>query len=161
MAGVWRLPPGKSGRKHVNPWEFLKTTGKFTTLQFEEVNGWSVGQVFLLEPREKSHGQVDEATLPLCVMHLRKRERNISFVCQVLEIHLQESPRLDLKNRLPPIPKGSKAGTGEFPSKRLCDLGSSPIHLGSCNFGERISGNPRCFFGVLLCDGTWNACQKA
>ena len=50
---------------------FLKTRERFTTLQFEEVNGWSVGQVLLLEPREKSHGQVDEATLPLCVM-LRK-----------------------------------------------------------------------------------------
>ena len=139
---------------------------------------------FFLEPKEKSHGQADEATLPLCVMvrklHVfpsEKGKKHQFCLPRKWEIHLQESPRFDLKNRhikktkfskffprsselFPPIPKGSKA-PGEFPSKRLCDLGSSPIHLGSCNFGERISWNPRCFFGVLLCDGTWNACQKA
>ena len=89
----------------MDPWDF-GDNGKFTTLQFEEVNGWSVGQVFLLEPREKSHGQVDEATLPLCVMlrklHVfpsEKGKKHQFCLPRKWEIHLQDSPRLDLKNR--------------------------------------------------------------
>ena len=37
MAGVWRLPPGKSGRKDVDPWDSWDN-GKFTKLQPREMN---------------------------------------------------------------------------------------------------------------------------
>ena len=85
-------------------------------------------------------------------MHLRKGERNISFVCQVLEIYLQESPRLDLKNPLPPIPKGSKApGVSISLKRRIVTLAVHPSTWEVATLESEFLGILGVFLVLLCC----------
>ena len=95
-----------------------------------------------------------------------RNDRNISFVCQVGDSSARKNLqgwiwKIDLFfssfpssppiiGTLPTHPEGFQGAQANF-AQRLCDLGRSPqIHLGSCDFGERISRISRCFFGAFF-----------
>ena len=136
-----------------------------------------VSQRFLfLEPREKSHGQVGKATLPLCVM-LRKvhappeKGKKHQFClpsvgdssARISKGGLEKStfflkfPKLFSANHsehFPPL-QGAQA---KLRSPRLCeDLGRSPqITWEVATLENEFLGFLGVFWVFSLCDGTWN-----
>ena len=139
---------------------------------------------FSLEPREKSHGQVDEATLPLCVMvrklHVFPSEKGKKHhfclpsvgnsSARISKVGLEKST---LKKKMcskffprsselfPRIPKGFKAPRRGLPSKGFVTLAVHPSTWEVATLENEFLGILSVFLVLFCCDGTWNACQKA
>ena len=182
MAGVGRLPPGKSGRKDVDPWDFWRQGKVYhpSVWRGERVVSqrcfyWSQGKSRM--DRSMKQHSLSAWWSENCMFSLRKRERNITFVCQVLEIHLQESPRLDLKNQhikkksFPSSFRDHRNSSHPIPPrvprrKRRISLKRRQVTLAVHRSAWEVATLENEFLGilgvflVLFCCVTWKTCKK-
>ena len=151
MAGVWKLPPGKSGRKDVDPCDFWRQreglplfspemlasvlvviSSQLTKLRRKSLE-WSV-RGFLSGAKRKSHGLLAEARPPLCdgpeiACTFGKRPHTPVFggqfvVTQILSAKWEiHLQELQGWTSHPSLKVSRRPGNF---AQRLCDLGTSP-----------------------------------